>query len=199
MTNTIHDFTPAQQKNVDRFCRDFYTKDKTHLLVNAVLHRGKKWWSYGVVAIVAHLYTGHGLWTFTTPWLTKIPTASTPVFLVELTVWSMGLGIAWYAWLSHLYGSQVNERIRKLAGDIDQAHRQPHTNVWLMKDTKSTRVLGVVILNCDGGAEEGQIKVAAMGSRIELALVQRAIQFARQQGIKVVTQEHWNTGPTPLL
>ncbi|KAI8341951.1 hypothetical protein BC941DRAFT_414969 [Chlamydoabsidia padenii] len=194
MTNNVCEFTPSQQKNVERFCKDYYSKNKMQQLVNATLHRGKKWWSYGVVAIVAHALTGHTLWSPSTTWFTKSPTTTTPptqMFLMELALWSASLGMAWYAWLTHLHGTRVMERTRIFVDSVEQAHRQPHSNVWVMVENNGS-VTGVAILKCEHRLEEGQIKVAGLGSRIELALVQNAIQFARQQGIKVVTQEHRN-------
>ncbi|CAO3595783.1 unnamed protein product [Absidia cylindrospora] len=106
--------------------------------------------------------------------------------MVELTLWTAGFGLAWCTWLSHVYVSQVNERTKKWLHDMDRVRLAPKSNVWLMID-QSGPVLGIALFECE--AEEGQIQVAALNSRIELALVENAIQFARQQDIKVITQD----------
>ncbi|KAI8081428.1 uncharacterized protein BX664DRAFT_340374 [Halteromyces radiatus] len=208
MTNTIYEYQSGQRKRLEIFYNDFYNKDKTRRLMKTLIQQSQRWWSYGMVAIVAHAVAGHGLWTYCSSLMERYtPTlvinhntrmTTTQALVMELTLWSAGWTMAWYAWLSHRYVTQVKQRTTRCIDEIERVFDQPKSNVWVMIDNDKKissigkgRILGVAILRCkeiNNHLEEGQIQVNALGSRIELALVQNAIQFARQQDIKVITQ-----------
>ncbi|ORZ07624.1 hypothetical protein BCR42DRAFT_425887 [Absidia repens] len=203
MTNTIHEYHPTYQKGIEIFCNEFYNKSKSRRLFNAVLHQGKRWWTYGVAAIVAHALSGHGRGDASNSngigrFFHSPSISTTQTLMVELTLWTAGFGIAWCTWLSHVYLSQVKDRTKKWLHDMDRVRSEPKSNVWLLMDNNNNksateengRVLGIALFTCDPSSEEGQIQVAALGPRLELALVENAIQFARQQDIKVITQDH---------
>ncbi|ORX45867.1 hypothetical protein DM01DRAFT_1339826 [Hesseltinella vesiculosa] len=129
-----------------------------------------RWWSYGLVAILAHAASQ--------------PPSFARTLLADTSLWSLSFGVSCYLWLSHIYNSNQQQSIAALAHSLDTA--DDDTKLWVMLQGSS--MAGVILLRL--GTDEAQIQVTAFDPSIEMALVQTAIQSARDQGIAVVTQVH---------
>ncbi|CAO3595581.1 unnamed protein product [Absidia cylindrospora] len=187
------------QLQLERFYYDYYSKNNPRLLIQQILHGGKKKWFYGAVAIVAHAVAARQkptswffFYYFHGRWLTWIQ-----VTLVELMLWSMGFSLAWHSWLSQRYKLRVKTMAIQKMDELDRVVLEPKNNVWIMmmkkkegtNDHGNSNIIGVAMIRpfpATNSQLEGHIQVTALTSQTQLALVQTAIQFARQQDIKVI-------------
>ncbi|KAI9302979.1 hypothetical protein BJ944DRAFT_269096 [Cunninghamella echinulata] len=205
MVLTIEEYKPTQKKWIELFCSEYYNKNRYQHIFKKITVQCKRLWSYGIVVIVAHAFGGHSLWRPSSSFITyfNATTSTTNTLVIELTIWSAGVGMACYVWLSQLYIKKIKEKTTLILDAIQQAQQEPKSNIWVMKDKKEeNKIIGLAILNYrkededddsnnkKSVVDEGQIQVFATESRIELALVQNAMQYARQQDIKVVTRKN---------
>ncbi|CAO3636390.1 unnamed protein product [Cunninghamella echinulata] len=200
----IEEYRPTQKKLIELFCSEYYNKNWYQNIFKKITTQCKHLWSYGIVVIVAHAFGGHSLWRPSSSFITSFnaTTSTTNTLVIELTIWSAGVGMAYYVWLSQLYIKKIKEKTALILDTIQQAQQEPKSNIWITMDKKEeNKIIGLAILNYkkeDGDdddnkksvVDEGQIQVFATESRIELALVQNAMQYARQQDIKVVTRKN---------
>ncbi|KAI8393847.1 uncharacterized protein BYT42DRAFT_596508 [Radiomyces spectabilis] len=108
--------------------------------------------------------------------------SSVMTLLVELALWSAGLGFAWYLWLNSKYQRSITARSYSVVNDFSNQRLKSKSNAWVM--VEGNKVIGAVMLSFEGG--EGRIRSLTGGkSQIELPLVQTAILFARQNKIQI--------------
>jgi hypothetical protein len=159
---TIHEYAPDCRNHVEHFYGNVYNKHRTRRILGIMLARGRTNWCYGLMAILA-----------------------TPITMKSagklLALWQLVWTVRWYRRLAPRYDNWVQHQMKRRMDQLMSG------KVWLMMDKEQVTVLGVARFDRHHH-QEGQIQVTAQGSRIELALVQISIQFARQQDVNVITQ-----------
>ncbi|CAO3640100.1 unnamed protein product [Cunninghamella blakesleeana] len=206
MVFITEEYNTTQRKWIEKFCDDYYNKNQFQHIFKKITVQCRRLWSYGLVAIVAHAFTGHSLYRKTTisssSFLLLVPRFNTTNMLIlEITLWSAGVSIAYYIWLSQIYVKKIKQKTKTIMDNIQQTQQESKSNTWVLIDSDNhhdnnnnhKKLLGVAIFNYKKESEnedEGQIQVIAENSQMELTLVKHAIQYARQQNIKVVTRKN---------
>ncbi|ORY97573.1 hypothetical protein BCR43DRAFT_489992 [Syncephalastrum racemosum] len=113
-------------------------------------------------------------------------TSWTAALATEVALWSLGLGVALYLWTrSHLRKVTATQSERFTA-KLTSCLNAEKSGAWVMEDDKG-QIVGAAALQF--AENEGRVLTgASASSKIELALVQTAIQFARQNNISVIAK-----------
>lgn len=135
---------------------------------------GARWtWQAGVVGLVGLHWSSHS---------TNNATAAT--FLVELLLWSAGVGLSWFWWLKWHGQNRTQALCQRIVETLETS-----SHAWVMEKDGQVIVGSVALQLQEEDGEEGRIRgLTGVDSRIELALVQSAIQFARRNNVRVITK-----------
>ncbi|KAF7720843.1 hypothetical protein EC973_005911 [Apophysomyces ossiformis] len=175
---TIRPFTDEDCSQVQRLHLEQAKKNESKYLLQTLCQRSsaRRTWQAGLV----------GLAGVQVSQVVRTGQSSVMLMILEMALWSAGVGLAWSFWIRNEYWRKAQQQSKQMTNDWMGIKKKSKSNVWVMV-RNSSEVVGAVALRCEDG--EGKIQsLTGAESKIELALVQNAIQFARQQGIKVITK-----------
>ncbi|KAG0184981.1 hypothetical protein DFQ28_010154, partial [Apophysomyces sp. BC1034] len=174
MKGSIRPFTDEDSSSVQQLHLEQAKKNETKYLVQALFQRSsaRRTWQAGLVGLVGIQVSQ----------VVRTGQSSVMMMILEMALWSAGVGLAWSVWIRDEYWRQTKQQSKQITEDLKVIKNSAKSNAWVMVHS-SDEIVGAVGLKCEDG--EGKIQsLTGAGSKIELALVQNAIQFARQQGIK---------------
>jgi hypothetical protein len=190
----IREYTSQDQLKFKKFYITIESKKKKTRVLHALQksQSAKRTWQAGLVSILG-LHFSHLLKAKLSLVLSTIPT-----ILVELFLWSAGVGFVWYKWISKEYESKVQQATENMAKELANIQNIPKSNAWIMVN-EDDEIVGTVALKYENG--EGKLGyLTGEESRNRLLLVQNAIRFGRTNNIQVISKwghedSKWSESP----
>ncbi|KAI9268883.1 hypothetical protein BDA99DRAFT_557668 [Phascolomyces articulosus] len=183
MKQNIREFQSGDEDAVRQLYWETAQQHRTQHIIETLLKRQgvRRTWQAGLIGLLSlHLATKE---------------AGRAFLMLELALWSTGVGIGWYIWIRNEWQKQVKKKSLWMAEQLRHIQQSDtKNNSWVMetdvddeKEKEKKRLLGAVALEYQQEEHEGRIRIlTGVESKIELALVRTVIQFARHQDIKVI-------------
>ncbi|KAL0082237.1 hypothetical protein J3Q64DRAFT_1633521 [Phycomyces blakesleeanus] len=189
MSQNIRPYQPSDNEAIRKLYIDKEKKLENKRIFRAMLESSLVQWSWpmGIVGIAGYNMTTTG---YAARQLMML-------FCLETTIWSAGLGLAWYFYLKKRYRRAISRRSNNVLRNLT-ATDGPKSGSWVME--RKDRIIGAVGIQYED--DEGKIQSLTSGDKqAELALVQSAIKFAKKKEIKVIIKRgNDTTRPTiPLI
>ncbi|KAI8143156.1 hypothetical protein BJV82DRAFT_515268 [Fennellomyces sp. T-0311] len=172
---SIREYECKDELAVQRLYWETAQQHRTRQILETVTKRrnARRTWQAGLVGLLSlHFASNKGR----------------ALLLLELALWSAGVGVGWYMWIRNEWQQVVTRRSAHMASLLkDIKDGDAKNNAWVMEQKDG--IVGAVALQYEQEEHEGRIRnLTGVESRIELALVRTVIQFARQQGIQVIAK-----------
>jgi hypothetical protein len=185
---TLREYQPEDQDNFKQFYISLENKKKTSRVLHAIQQRSsaKRTWQAGIVGILGiHI----SQWSAT---LLK----STTLVILEILLWSAGVGLVWYRWISQQYDKAIVEACEHIVNELGSMKKNEKSNAWVAE--KDGQLVGTVALKYEQG--EGKVGcLTGLDSQTRLMLVQNAIRFGRTNKIEVISkwqnETKWSESP----
>lgn len=187
----IRQYTNADQEKFKKYYLATELKKKQSRVLHALQksQSAKRAWQAGLVGILGLHYSSLGtISTFST---------TLPTILIQVVLWSAGVGLVWYQWLCKTYGDKIRLATDRIAKEFAEIQNNRKSNAWVMVNEKD-EIIGTVAFKCVN--EEGQIGLLT-GEKAEQRqlLVQNAIKFGRTNKIQVISKwdqdSKWSESP----
>ena len=176
MKCSIREYQSSDQDAVRKLYLEQSQRTEGRRVVNRVIRHStaRRSWQAGIVGILS---------------LQLTPVLTHRAAVIAMAIWSAGIGLTWFLWLRERDRRQALEESERMAKHLTEIHEQEGYNkVWVMQDN-SQGLVGAVGLEYVSEEGEGRIwNLTGVESRIQLALVQKVIQFARQSDIAVLVE-----------
>ncbi|KAI9494448.1 hypothetical protein BDB00DRAFT_761845 [Zychaea mexicana] len=176
MKQQIREYDCGDEDAVRQLYWETAQQHRNRHILDALLRRrgARRTWQAGLVGLLSlHLANDSGR----------------ALLMLELALWSAGVGVGWYMWIRNEWQRQVAKHSAWMAErlqEIKQSHAK--NNAW-EEHKKKNELVGAVALEYQQEEHEGRIRnLTGVESKIELALVRTVIEFARRQDIKVIAK-----------
>ncbi|KAI8373923.1 hypothetical protein EDC96DRAFT_562657 [Choanephora cucurbitarum] len=176
----IREYTSTDRHRFKQFYLTMETEKKQSRIIHALRQRksAKRVWHAGIVGIL-----GIHLSNFMQ---SSISIKSTSLMLLEMILWSAGVGLVWYRWISQEYEQRLASICERMATELSGIQTNDKSCAWVME--KDNQIIGTVALKYEGG-KEGKIGyLTGLNPQIRLKLVQNAIRFGRTNKIDVISK-----------
>ncbi|KAI8882349.1 hypothetical protein K501DRAFT_285929 [Backusella circina FSU 941] len=179
MSDAIRKYESPDQQKFKDFYISINKKDEQKRVIQALQQHkiAKRSWQAGLVGILGVFASQehHNI----------------GLLITELAVWSFGVGFVWYKWLKREYEHNLQETCHAMASELNQVIQQTKSCAWVMEGNGD--IMGTVALKFDHD-KEGRIGyLTGLNSRIRLLLVQKAIRFAKENQIEVISKWDGNS------
>ncbi|KAI7908197.1 uncharacterized protein BX663DRAFT_528691 [Cokeromyces recurvatus] len=175
----IREYTPNDQDKFKKFYIDIESKKRTNRVIRALKQRtvAKRTWQAGMVGILSiHLTQFLNL---------SITIKKTTLMIIEMLLWSAGIGVVWYKWICQEYNDELKRISERMATELSHIQNNGKSNAWMME--RNGNIMGTVALKYEKG--EGKIGyLTGLNSQIRLKLVQHAFRFGRVNKIEVISK-----------
>ncbi|GAA5799495.1 hypothetical protein HPULCUR_004911 [Helicostylum pulchrum] len=176
--NQIREYTSQDQQRFKQFYIATENKKK-HARVLKDLYQSqgtKRTWQAGIVGIFGiHI----------TQWF-KTRYLPLPLILIELMLWTAGVGFFWYSWLSRDYKRHVQQSVERISTGLLAITKIEKSNSWVMENSKG-ELIGTIALKYEN--DEGKIEcLTAKRKQDYRELVQNAFKFGRANKIQVISK-----------
>ncbi|KAI8091686.1 hypothetical protein BDF21DRAFT_332150 [Thamnidium elegans] len=176
--NQIREYTSQDQQRFKQFYITTENEKKHARVLNGLYQSQgtKRTWQAGIVGIFGiHI----------TQWL-KTPSLPLPLILIELMLWTAGVGFFWYNWLSRDYKKHVQQSVERISTGLLAIAKTEKSNSWVMENNKG-ELIGTVALKYENG--EGKIGYLTAERKQDCKeLVQNAFKFGRANKIRVISK-----------
>ncbi|KAI7869082.1 hypothetical protein BDF14DRAFT_1723625 [Spinellus fusiger] len=180
MSQTIRPYQASDNEYIQKIYLEKARKDEISCILKVMMQNSKACWSFpiSIIALVSYELTA----------VTSLKNLLITIGLKSALL-STSIGLAWFFYFRKDYWRANNKYSQSVLRELTTI-KCSKSGTWVME--KEGRILGVVGLRYE--EEEGKLQSLTAGdSHVELALVQKAIQFARKKDIKVITQRGKNT------
>lgn len=177
MKCSIREYQSSDLDAVRKLYLEQSRRTERRRVVNSVIRHStaRRSWQAGIVGILS---------------LQLTPVLTHRAAVLAMALWSAGIGLTWYFWLLERDRRRALEESQRMAQQLADIHEQQegYNKVWVMtRDNQG--LVGAVGLEYVSEEGEGRIwNLTGVESRIQLALVQKVIQFARQSEIDVLVE-----------
>ncbi|KAI8097946.1 uncharacterized protein B0P05DRAFT_522688 [Gilbertella persicaria] len=175
----IREYTTADHQRFKQFYLSMENKKKQGQVLHALRQRAsaKRVWHAGLVGILGiHL----------SQFMQSISIKNTLFLVSELLLWSAGVGIVWYRWISQEYEARLANICEHMATELNGIQKNEKSCAWVME--KDDQIIGTVALKYEGGTEGKIGYLTGLDPQIRLKLVQNAIRFGRTNKIDVISK-----------
>ena len=191
MKQNIREYKIGDEDAVRQLYWETAQQHRNRHIIDTLLRRQgvRRTWQAGLVSLLSlHLATTKG-------------TGGRALLMLELALWSCGVGMGWYMWIRNEWQNQVKKRSIWMAERLQHIQQSDtKNNAWVMEadqeeddegkekeGKKKSKLIGAIALEYQQEEHEGRIQnLTGVESKIELALVRTVIHFARHQDIKVI-------------
>ncbi|KAI9010440.1 hypothetical protein CLU79DRAFT_710459 [Phycomyces nitens] len=176
MSQNIRPYQPSDNEAIRKLYVDKQKKYERKRVFKAMLESSMVQWSWpmGIVGIAGYHMTLPGYAA------QKIML----LFCLETTLWSAGIGLAWYMYFRQKYRQAIDRRSNNVLRNLTVTNG-PKSGSWVME--RKNNIIGAVGIQYEDN--EGKIQSLTSGDKqADLALVQNAIKFAKEKEIKVITK-----------
>jgi hypothetical protein len=187
----IREYQPEDQENFKRFYVSLENKKKRTRVLHALQKRtsAKRAWQAGIVGVLGiHL----SQWAKSATVL-----KSTTMLILEILLWSAGIGFVWYRWISREYDTALVKACEHIATELGSMRKSEKSNAWVAE--KDGQLVGTVALKYEDKGEGKVGFLTGLESQTRLMLVQNAIKFGRTNKIEVISkwqnETKWSESP----
>lgn len=188
----IREYNSQDQEKFKKYYIASETKKKKTSALHALQksQSAKRTWQAGLVGILGLQFSE----------LTKASSvlSTMPTVLVELILWSAGVGFFWYKLLCKEYENKVRQATDDIVKELADIQSNTKSNAWIMVND-ADEIIGTAALKYEKG--EGKLGyLTGEESRNRLLLVQNAIRFGRTNKIQVISKwghedSKWSESP----
>ncbi|KAJ8652061.1 hypothetical protein O0I10_012335 [Lichtheimia ornata] len=179
MKCSIREYQPSDQDAVRKLYLEQSQRTERQRVVSSVIRHStaRRSWQAGIVGILS---------------LQLTPMLTHRAAVIAMALWSAGIGLTWFFWIREQDRRRAFEDSQRIANHLATLHEQQqegYNRVWVMMQDNTQGLVGAVGLEYVYEEGEGRIwNLTGVESRIQLALVQKVIQFARQSDISVLVE-----------
>lgn len=173
----IREYDPKYQRQFKQFYLDMEYKKRTSRVLHALRQRSsaKLSWQAGLVGILGiHL----SQYSF-------LSAKHTMLLMVELLLWSAGIGVLWFKKIGQEYDDELNKTCQHMASELAAIRKSEKSNAWIM--VKQGQIVGTVAFKHETG--EGKIGyLTGIDPQIRLLLLKNAFRFGRTINIDIISK-----------
>ncbi|KAI8637682.1 hypothetical protein BD408DRAFT_478020 [Parasitella parasitica] len=173
----IREYESKDQHELKRFYLDMESKKRTSQVLHTLRQRSsaKRTLQAGLVGILGIHLSQYSIFSV----------KHTALLMVELLLWSAGLGVFWFKIIGQEYEAALNKNCQQMTDELAAIRKSEKSNVWIM--TKQGHIIGTVAFKHESG--EGKIGfLRGIDPQARLLLLKNAFRFGRAINIDVISK-----------
>lgn len=182
----IREYTSEDQQKFLKLYLLFGEKKKRSRVLHELRknNAAKRTWQAGLVGIIGI----HLSYLFNSANAVKYSYvfSALPTILVEMLLFTTGVGFAWYKWSCWDYDKKLLQSSKRMALELQNVHKNDKSNAWVMVDG-SDNIVGTVALKYENN--EGKIGyLTGEDKEQRVDLVKHAFRFGQTNKIEVISK-----------